>query len=198
MPPPGGLRGKPEMTTPLDRSASHDPGGKTKLPLPAGVTGGARFSPCGRYRQTLVRDWTPDGKAPRAVLFVGQNPSVADATVSDPTCGRELAFARDWGFTRYLKGNVLDWRATSPADVPRDLSLARSPENLPAILAMAAEAETIVLAYGSLHKRFADAVTETIDVLRETGKPLMCFAKNADGAARHPLYLPRDARLIEF
>jgi hypothetical protein len=123
---------------------------------------------------------------------------VADAAVSDPTCARELGFSRDWGFTRYLKGNMLDWRATSPTDVPKDVSLARSPENLPAILAMAAEAEIIVLAYGSLHKRFASVVGETVEALRSPRKPLMCFARNADGSPRHPLYLRKDARLIEF
>ena len=186
------------MTSGLDPTALHDPGGKTKLALPAGVIGDARFSSCGRYRQTLIRDWTPAGATPLAVLFVGQNPSVADAVVSDPTCGRELAFARAWGFTRYLKGNVLDWRATSPKDVPHELPLARSEHNLPAILAMAGEAEAIVLAYGSLHERFAGLVTETIDALRKTGKPLMCFARNGDGSARHPLYLPKDAQLIAF
>ena len=35
---------------------SHDPGGKVKLPLPAGVTGSAVFSECGRYRPLLFRE----------------------------------------------------------------------------------------------------------------------------------------------
>ena len=59
--------------------APHDPGGKVRLRLPDGVIGGATFSECGRYRQALTRDWTPDGIAPRTVLFIGMNPSVADA-----------------------------------------------------------------------------------------------------------------------
>ncbi|THH35189.1 DUF1643 domain-containing protein [Aliishimia ponticola] len=177
---------------------SHDPGGKTRLRLPEDVTGAARFSDCMRYRHALSRDWTPAGQAPRAILFVGLNPSVADADASDPTCHRELTFARDWGFTRYLKGNLLDWRATSPRDIPPDPALARSAWNMDVLREMAAEAETLVLASGNVHKRYATIEAETLEALRQTGKPLMCLGKNQSGAAKHPLYLRKDAALIPF
>lgn len=183
------------MTAPEDR---HDPGGKVRLRLPEGVRGGATFSPCGRYRQALMRDWTPEGVAPRAVLFVGMNPSVATADASDPTCHRELTFARDWGYTRYLKGNVLDWRATAPRDLPADPREACSPANIPALVAMAQEAELIVMAYGRLHRRYADIVCAAVTALAATGRPLRCFGLNKDGSAKHPLYLRRDAALRDF
>jgi len=179
-------------------TAAHDPGGKVRLKLPDGVVGGATFSDCGRYRQALTRDWTPEGAAPRAVLFVGMNPSVAAADVSDPTCHRELMFARDWGFTRYLKGNVLDWRATSPKDIPADPALACSPANIPALVNMATEAELIVLAYGKLHKRFQPVVQEVLHAMAATGKPLQCLGLNKDGSAKHPLYLRKDTALRDF
>ena len=178
--------------------AAHDPGGKVRLKLPDGVVGGATFSECGRYRQALTRDWTPEGAAPRAVLFVGMNPSVAAADVSDPTCHRELMFARDWGFTRYLKGNVLDWRATSPKDIPADPGVACSPENIPALTRMAHEAELIVLAYGKLHKRFQPVVQDVLRAMAATGKPLQCLGLNKDGSAKHPLYLRKDTALRAF
>ncbi len=183
------------MTAPEDR---HDPGGRVRLRLPEGVQGGATFSDCGRYRQALSRDWTAPGKAPRTVLFVGMNPSVADAAASDPTCHRELGFARDWGFTRYLKGNVLDWRATAPRDLPHDPGMACSPANIPALVAMAHEAEMVVMAYGRLHPRHAGTVRDAVTALAATGRPLRCFGLNKDGSAKHPLYLRRDAALMEF
>lgn len=176
----------------------HDPGGRVRLRLPDGVKGSAKFSACGRYRQTLERDWSTDDKVAKAVLFVGMNPSVADAETSDPTCHRELTFARDWGYSIYLKGNVLDWRATSPKDIPVDLAEARSRDNLPVLLELAARAELIVLAFGKLHKRYAPIVAETVSELASTGKPLRCFGLNQDGSAKHPLYLRKDAPLHPF
>lgn len=182
----------------MSASAKHDPGGKVRLRLPDGVTGGATFSTCGAYRQALTRDWTPEGTVPRAVLFVGMNPSVADIDVSDPTCHRELMFARDWGYTRYLKGNMLDWRATSPKDIPTDPARACSLENIPVLLDMAEDAETLVMAYGKLHKRFNPLVAKILKAMQATGKPLMCLGINQDGSAKHPLYLRKDTILRPF
>ncbi|MEL6646692.1 MAG: DUF1643 domain-containing protein [Pseudomonadota bacterium] len=176
----------------------HDPGGKVRLKLPNGVIGGARFSKCGRYRQALTRDWTAQGATPRAVLFVGMNPSVAAADVSDPTCHRELIFAQDWGFTRYLKGNVLDWRATSPKDIPHDPSEACSAENLPVLREMADEAELIIMAFGKLHKRHHGVLEAVTAAMVESGKPLQCLGLNKDGSAKHPLYLRKDTKPVSF
>lgn len=176
----------------------HDPGGKVRLKLPDGVIGGARFSTCGRYRQALTRDWTPADATPSAVLFVGMNPSVAAADVSDPTCHRELMFARDWGFTRYLKGNVLDWRATSPKDIPHDPEEACSSENIPVLRDMAAEAELVIMAYGKLHKRHHGVLVEVIAAMVDSGKSLQCLGLNQDGSAKHPLYLRKDTKPIPY
>lgn len=183
---------------PTDPDSLHNPGGKVRLRLPDGVIGGATFSECGRYRQALTRDWTPEGQTPRTILFIGMNPSVAGAEVSDPTCHRELNFARDWGYTRYLKGNMLDWRATSPKDIPHDSAVACSPANIPALEEMAADSETIVLAYGKLHQRFQPIVTDVLRAMADTGKPLVCLGLNKDGSAKHPLYLRKDTQLTAF
>ena len=177
---------------------NHDPGGKVRLKLPDGVVGSATFSNCGRYRQALTRDWTAKDAARKAVLFIGMNPSVADASASDPTCHRELMFAKDWEFTRYLKGNVLDWRATSPKDIPRDPTMAASSDNLTVLVEMATEAELVVMAYGKLHQRYAGIVNEVITVMNATKGPLKCLGLNKDGSAKHPLYLRKDTKLITF
>ncbi len=183
------------MSTPDDL---HDPGGKVRLKLPDGVIGGAQFSACGRYRQALTRDWTAEGTSPRAILFVGMNPSVAGAEVSDPTCHRELMFARDWGFSRYLKGNVLDWRATSPRDIPHDPAEACSAENIPALRDMADEAEWIIMAFGKLHTRHHRVLQVVLEAMTESGKPLKCLGLNKDGSAKHPLYLRKDTKPMDF
>lgn len=168
------------------------------LPLPGDVAGSARFSVCGRYRLELGRDWTPAGTPPRTILFVGMNPSTAEADMDDPTCAKELRYARRWGYTRYLKGNMIAWRATSPSDIPPDLALAVSPGNLPALLDMAGRSEAILLAYGKLHGRFQGVVQETLAALAGTARPLMCLRVNRDGSASHPLYLNAELDPIPF
>ena len=183
------------MTEPETR---HDPGGKVKIKLPDGVIGGARFSECGRYRQALTRDWTPQGSTAKTVLFVGMNPSVAAADVSDPTCHRELMFARDWGFTRYLKGNVLDWRATSPKDIPADPGQACSDDNIPLLRDMANVADLIIMAYGKLHKRHHGVLEAVIAAMGASGTPLQCLGLNKDGSAKHPLYLRKDTKPFPY
>lgn len=187
--------GVPQGLRPQD---SHDPGGRVRLRLPDGVQGAARFSTCGRYRYEMSRDWTPDGTGARAILFVGQNPSTAEADVSDPTCNRELNYARAWGYTRYLKGNVLSWRATRPADLPHDPDLAQGPETIDALLSMAEASEMILMATGRLHPRFAGKVVEAHAALIRTGLPLMCLGINADGSPKHPLYQRKDLKPIPW
>ncbi len=190
---------EPMDDTPMsDPESLHDPGGKVRLRLPDGVIGGATFSACGRYRQSLSREWALPGAALRSIMFLGMNPSTAGADVSDPTCHREVNFARRWGFNRYLKGNMLDWRATSPRDIPHDPALACSAANIPAIMAMAEEAEIVVMAYGKLHRRYTPVVNAIFDAIIACGKPLHCLGVNKDGSAKHPLYLRSDTELRVF
>jgi hypothetical protein len=41
-------------------------------------------------------------------------------------------------------------------------------------------------------------VRDAVTALAATGRPLRCFGLNKDGSAKHPLYLRRDAALMEF
>lgn len=183
------------MTRPQDL---HDPGGKVKTKLPAGIRGSAVFSECGKYRSSLTRDWTPEGQAPRTIMFCGMNPSQADDQVSDPTVTREMNFSKSWGYTRYIKVNVLDWRATNPSDLPPDPREACSRENLTAITRHADESEEIVLAFGRMKKIYHPIIDEIVAICRASGKPLVCLGKNADGSAKHPLYLAKTTLRIPF
>ncbi|MRX51563.1 DUF1643 domain-containing protein [Paracoccus sp. S-4012] len=168
-------------------AAAHDPGGRVRYALAAETRAGAEFSACSRYRPRLWREWEVGGLT---VLWVGMNPSTADAGFDDPTCRRECDFTRAWGGSRYLKGNVLDWRATRPQDLPRDPALACSPRNLEALTGMAGEADLVIAAHGRLHRRFHPVLREVLAALRDAAaKPVQRPAVNSDGSARHPLYL---------
>ena len=85
--------------------AAHDPGGKVRRGLPAGVHGWATFSKCGRYRRALGRDdWTMTPYKEGIVLFCGMNPSTAEGDVDDPTIIREFGFTRNCGLPQLCEG----------------------------------------------------------------------------------------------
>jgi len=170
---------------------AHDPGGKVRLALMAGVRGDAVFSEDGRYRP-LMRRWLGDAFPGRYLLFIGMNPSTADATVNDPTCGREWTFTRREGFDAMVKANVGDYRATDPKMLLKPGVAACSPANLPTIRQAAAGAAKVILCHGKLNKALAPAGAAMVEALRADGVPLWCFGTNADGSPKHPLYLRGD------
>ena len=172
----------------------HDPGGKVRLRLAEGVRGDAVMSADGRYRQ-LMRRWLGDD---HYILFIGMNPSTADASVDDPTCAREWTFARREGFSAMVKCNVGDYRATDPKMLVAPGVEAVSPANIPAILEAAKGAGCVVLCHGKLNKALAPAGRELVQALRADGVALWCFGTNADGSPKHPLYLRADTPLLPF
>lgn len=174
----------------------HDPGGRVRLrPLP-GVEGRAFFSECRRYRPLLIRKWD-DGEKPTA-LWIGMNPSTADANVDDPTVRREIDFTRRLGLQIYVKCNVMDYRATDPKALLAPGVVPSSPENLPTIREQAAYAEKVIVCWGALPKslrRFALAVEQQ---LNDDGIAMWCLGRTQDGSPRHPLYVRGDTPLERF
>lgn len=172
----------------------HDPGGKVRLGLGPGVRGDATFSADGRHRQ-LMRRWLGETFPDRYILFIGMNPSTADANVDDPTCAREWALARREGFEAMVKANVGDYRATDPKMLTAPGVEASSPANLPAIRQAAAGAGKVVLCHGRLNRALAPAGAALTAALIADGVTLWCLGTNADGSPKHPLYLHADTPL---
>lgn len=175
----------------------HDPGGKTRLPMIPGVDGKAEFSECGRYRYWLSRNWCmrrfSDGRSPYA-LWIGMNPSTAEANVDDPTIRREMAFTKAMFIDVYVKCNVMDYRATLPKTL---LSVApRSDKNIECIVGMAKDARIVIAAWGALPRSLRRYADDVVSALR--GTPLYCMGKTANGSPRHPLYLPGNAQCVPW
>jgi len=104
-------------------------------------------------------------------------------------------FSKQWGYTRYLKGNILDYRATRPRDIPRDLGAARTPRNLEAITQMAAVAECVVIAHGNMLKRHQPAIDDVLRVVAQNGVPMFCLGRTGKGFPRHVLTVRADVQL---
>jgi len=176
---------------------AHDPGGKVRLRLAEGVHGDVVMSADTRYRQRMRR-WMGAAFPERYILFIGMNPSTADANVDDPTCAREWTFARREGFSGMVKCNVGDYRATDPKMLVQPGIVAVSPANLPVIRQAASGAGRVILCHGKLNKALAPAGKTIVETLRADGIELWCFGTNADGSPKHPLYLRADTPLVPF
>lgn len=172
----------------------HDPGGKVRTPIVGNVSGDAIFSHCGRYRPQLTRT-LPDGDG--RCLWIGMNPSTADATHNDPTITRELDFTRRFGFSTYIKVNVMDYRATNPKDL-LSVEIPSSIVNLSTILLEASYASCIIAAWGSIHKSLSMYSNAVENALHNRGYQLFCLGTTKDGSPRHPLYLPKTQERIPY
>lgn len=146
---------------------------------------GAIISPCKRYRYQLERSWSKRPSRNSTVVFVGLNPSTADATHDDPTIRKCIAYAQAWQFKKLVMVNLFGWRATNP----KELLTAKNPVGRlndkhldEAILRCA-----LVIACWGEH----GAILSRSDDLR-TRYPsgLMCLRTNQSGEPTHPLYLP--------
>lgn len=152
----------------------------------------AFISEDGLYRYVLTREWAEPDMPSKLVVFVGLNPSTADALVDDPTIRRCVGFAKAWGFNRLLMVNLFAFRATDP----RDMKLARDPEgefNAPIVGAASSVADLTIAAWG------------TIGEFKEQGQRYLSGLKNPHhlgltkgGFPKHPLYLRADTKPQPF
>lgn len=151
----------------------------------------ADISRCGAYRYSLQRAWR-DG-APVAI-FIGLNPSTADASIDDPTIRRCVGFADSWGCGALVMLNLFALRSTDPRELynhPAPIG----PENNNSLAHYARSAAHIVAcwgAHGKLHGRDA----AVIDLLGRDRLHALRF--NKDGSPAHPLYLPAALKPIPF
>lgn len=151
----------------------------------------AHIDPTGAYRYSLERRWAETG--PTAV-FIGLNPSTADASQDDPTIRREVGFARSWGCARLLKGNIFALRSTDPKALYGHADPV-GPENNRTLLLLAAQADHLVAcwgAHGELLARGAD-VRKLLAAYQ-----LLAFGLTKAGHPKHPLYLRSDLRPAPF
>lgn len=144
--------------------------------------------PGAAYRYELRRIW--DKNLP-PLIFVGLNPSTADAAKDDPTIRRILGYAMDWGFGELLMLNIFAWRSTDR----RALKVVPDPvgglTNNRAIIQAFVNGRgrsKLLLGWGewgTLRERGAEV---TAWAHEHHGRP-ECLGKCANGQPKHPLYL---------
>lgn len=156
----------------------------------------ATFSPCGRYRYTLMR---PVSAELGRLTLVMLNPSTADADHDDPTIRRCLGLARRLAVGELVVVNLYALRSTDPAALLADPDPV-GPENDSVLRQVLAGAGFIgpgfVVAAWGAHRAVAEERVQL--VLDLAGDRLMCLGVTKSGAPRHPLYLPADAPLVPW
>lgn len=148
----------------------------------------AFITPDGRFRYILTRDWSVEGEPLKTVVFVGLNPSTADAEIDDPTIRRCVGFAKAWGFNRLFMVNLFAFRATDPADMKK----AEDPEgemNGPIVGAASHHADLTIVAWGA-HGSFRDQARKYLSGLKNPHH----LGLTKDGHPKHPLYLRADTK----
>ncbi|MFN7900076.1 MAG: DUF1643 domain-containing protein [Synechococcaceae cyanobacterium] len=174
--------GKPTCS-PVDRHSLPE---EPRLP-PPGAIGTARFSRCGRYRWWLERCWWPQRPS---VLFIGLNPSRADAGADDPTLRRLGCFARDWGFGGLEVVNLFSAVATDPRALRRlPDPVGGSTDRWIRHRAVAPRVQAIWLGWGNQgvwRQRDRQVLSLLSHVAPE--KRLLALGATRHGQPRHPLY----------
>lgn len=127
------------------------------------------------------------------VLFVGLNPSTADATTDDHTIRRCRYYAERWGYGGILMGNLYTLRSTDPAAL-----LGPDPVNGDQadvwLERMARHAGCIVACWGATKHPNPYRVDQVTELLTEHGD-VFCLGTTAAGHPRHPSRLANDVEL---
>lgn len=153
---------------------------------------GAYFDATAKHRLRLWREW--DANDP-VMVFIGLNPSTADAERDDPTIRRCIGFAKREGAGRLEMLNLYSLRTPSPR-VLRASTHRLHPqidEVMRDVLCWP-RVKWVVAAWGVL----TDAEREREAAVKKLAGTMSCLGTTQGGFPRHPLYLPRDSALTQF
>ena len=153
----------------------------------------AEISPCGRYRYLLTRSWD---ESSGQCVFIMLNPSTADGWQDDPTIRRCIGFARAWGYGTLQVVNLFAWRATDPREIGNCYEAGGDPvgpESDKYISLTVARAEFTVCAWGAQGIERGQEVRRILSAAK-----LHHLGLTQRGMPKHPLYLRKDTKPIEW
>lgn len=148
---------------------------------------GADFSKCGQYRYKLWRIW--DDTKPKA-MFIGLNPSTANASYDDPTIRRIRSICANNGFGGFYMMNLYTYITPHPDQLINDRD---ENMNLERMRRVSKGCTDIVFAWGN----FWMAVVRCDRVIRRFPEAKALYI-NKNGSPKHPLYCPSSSKLIAF
>jgi hypothetical protein len=145
-----------------------------------------------KYRYSLKRCWNPEK---RQILFIGLNPSKADATADDNTITRLINFTKDHGYGGFEIVNLYALRATDYKELLKETD-PFGPENWNPLTKWSGKLKTVIFMWG--RHRFIDGEYTITSRVINMYPQALCFGHNQDGSPKHPLYLSSETKLIRF
>ena len=146
---------------------------------------GAEFSIDKKERYSLNREWD---KSKNKILYIMLNPSLANEKNDDPTIRRLINFTKKFNYGGFLVGNIFTTITPNPKEI--DKSKGMSDKNFEKLLNLINKVDQIVYAWGNS--------VEEPQLLKELILSPKCFGKNLNGTPKHPLYLPKNSKLIDY
>ena len=162
------------------------------------MTRGAYLTADQRHRLWLTRDWA---HGPVRILWIGMNPSTADASEDDPTIRRMVGFSLREGAGGMMVLNLSTFRATDPAAMLAATDKRCWETDWLEIRDQVCDQrpQAVVACWGALRwDRPALAVPALTDLCARVRVPLVCLGRTKDGAPRHPLYVRADKPFEPF
>lgn len=174
----------------------------------------AQMSACGRHRVLLTRQWD---ERPR-LLVVMFNPSLADASIDDPTISLVCAIASHNGFGGVVVTNGISLRSSAPGPAHELVQRALRgsgpdhellQENLAVIVEQAQRAGAVLLAWGALAGKtpasalWFEKIRWAVGQALPDGAGVLCLGKTKAGFPLHPLArgklkVRKDAQLLPW
>ena len=145
----------------------------------------AEFSIDKKERYSLKREWD---NSKNKILYIMLNPSLADDKNDDPTIRRLINFTKKFNYGGFLVGNIFTTITPNPKEL--DKSKGMSDKNFEELIKLINKVDQIVYAWGSS--------IEEPQLLKKLVLSPKCFGKNLNGTPKHPLYLPKNSKLIDY
>jgi hypothetical protein len=159
-----------------------------------GVSCGAVFSPCERYRYVLWREW--DTSLP-SIAFCMLNPSTADERKNDATIERCKRRAEMLGYGRIDIVNLFAFRSTDPRLLYKQADPV-GPHNFEAIVQAVKRNDMLICGWGR-HGAFCRMGANIKHRMQQFyPSKLRVLVVNKDGSPKHPLYIAYDVHPREW
>lgn len=165
------------------------------------MTNLCEFSPCRRYRYTLLHG--ADRITERTLCWIGLNPSTADEQQLDPTLRRIKSFTEREGFDSFVMLNVYPYRATDPRDMNKHYATLDQLTEKETEFRNAAHIRAAIRATG--HKKvvcawgvIAPLMPLSLGFLWSGEFIPLCLGTTTAGHPKHPLYIAGETPLVPY